>query len=477
VTRKIRALSLGVLLPVTYLTFIGHVQTSWWRAYGGKDFDEGRPFQQPCDSGYCVAGFTRSFGAGGGDAWLIKTDAQGDTVWAKTYGGAGNEDAQRTTDGGYIIVAGNGRDVRLIKTDAQGDTLWTRTYGGTDANFGFSVQQTSDGGYIIAGDTKSYGAGYWDFYLIRTNAHGDTLWTRTYGGTGSDGAHSVRQAADGGYIVAGTTSSFGTGKTDIYLVKTDARGHMLWARPYGGPNYEEGRSVQPTTDGGYIVVGWTGLTLVTTRDAYVVKTDSQGDTLWTKTCGGAGVDDFSSVQQTADGGYIMAGTTSSQGAGGYDVYVVRMNTFGDILWTKTYGGRGDDDGSTIRQTIDGGYVVTGSTSSFGTGKTELFLIETDSMGYIGMEGPWPWHPANPIRILVKPDQLTSIDRVQGHETDVFTVSDVTGRRVVVCKGDRIGAGLRAGVYFLSPVGTRQASRPRWLPSRRPSDFRPAIGPL
>jgi len=453
-TRKIHALSLVVLLPTTYLTFIGHAQTSWLRAYCGKDFDEGRAFQQTCDGGFCVAGFTRSLGAGGGDAWPIKTDALGDTVWAKTYGGAGNEDAQRTTDGGYIIVSGNGRDVRLIKNDAQGDTLWTRTYGGTDAEFGFAVQQTSDGGYIIAGDTKSYGAGYWDFYLIKANAHGDTLWTRTYGGTGSDGAHSVRQTADGGYIVAGTTSSFGAGKTDIYLVKTDARGHMLWARPYGGPNYEEGWSVQPTTDGGYIVVGWTGLPLVTTRDAYVVKTDSQGDTSWTRTYGDAGLEQFSSVQQTADGGHIMAGTTGSQGAGGYDVYVVRINTFGDMLWTRTYGGRSDDEGSTIRQTIDGGYVVTGSTSSFSTGKTELFLIKTDSMGYIGMEGPWARHPANPIRTLVRPDQPTSVARVPGHETDVFTVSDVTGRKVTVCKGDSIGAGLRPGVYFLSPVVAR-----------------------
>jgi len=210
-------------------------------------------------------------------------------------------------------------------------TSWQRTYDGPGYDGGWSVQQTTDGGYIITGYTYSFGPGtpsYSNVYLVKTNASGDTLWTRTYGGARNDRGNSVQQTSDGGYIVAGFTWSFGVGADDVYFVKTDAQGDTLWTRAYGGPSNDEGYAVQQTADGGYIIAGNTNSFGVGTPDSdnvYVIKTDPSGDTLWTRTYGGPGYDEGWSVQQTTDGGYIIAGRTQSFGAGYHDVYLIRTD--------------------------------------------------------------------------------------------------------------------------------------------------------
>jgi hypothetical protein len=190
-----------------------------------------------------------------------------------------------------------------VKTNSQGDTLWTRTYGGSNWDDANSVQQTADGGYVVAGWTQSFGVGtptYANMYLVKTNSQGDTLWTRTYGGSDYDFAYPVQQTADGGYIVAGFTWSFGAGLCDLYLVKTNSQGYVQWTSTYGGSDYDEARSAQQTADGGYIVAGTTISFGAGGGDFYLVKTDSQGDTLWTRTYGGSSWDEAYSVQQTAD---------------------------------------------------------------------------------------------------------------------------------------------------------------------------------
>jgi len=191
---------------------------------------------------------------------------------------------QMTSDGGYIMTgstmsfgAGNS-DVYLIRADSMGNIIWTRTYGGAGVDLGHAVQQTTDGGYIVAGRTLSFGAGFDDVYLIKTDAAGDTLWTKAYGGGGFDGARDVRQTTDGGYIVGCHTNSFGAGAIDIYLIKTDSIGNVLWAKTYGGTKGELIRSVRQTTDGGYIALGGTQSFVNGNDDIYLVKTDSY-DTL------------------------------------------------------------------------------------------------------------------------------------------------------------------------------------------------------
>jgi hypothetical protein len=242
---------------------------------------------------------------------------------------------QQTNDGGYIITGyttsiGNGSaDVYLIKTDGNGDSLWTKTFGGTGNDKGYSVQQTSDGGYIIAGETYSFGNGSDDVYLIKTDGNGDSLWTKTFGGTGEDGGYSVQQTTDGGYIITGGTTSFGNGGNDVYLIKTDGNGIEQWYKTFGGTAVASAASVQQTTDGGYIIIGAIITSGVPT--AYLIKTDANGVEQWTKTFRFASIGE--SVQQTTDGGYIITGATASSENGYNDVYLIKTDGSGNITST------------------------------------------------------------------------------------------------------------------------------------------------
>ena len=376
---------LGVIVCILYSSFLfaQGPDTLWTKTYGGVDIDRGYSVQQTTDGGYIITGNTKSFGAGGYDVWLLKTDANGDTLWTKTYGGTGHdygESVQQTTDNGYIIAgytnsfgAGN-YDVWLLKTDANGDTLWTKTYGGTAWDRGYSVQQTTDNGYIITGNTRSFGAGDYNVYLIKTLMNGDTLWTKTYGGLDTDYGYSVQQTTDNGYIIAGYTKSFGAGGYDVYLIKTDMIGNTLWTKTYGGVDDERAWLVQQTTDNGYIIAGETESFGVGREDAWLIKTDMNGDTLWTKVYGGTTYDYAKSVQQTTDNGYIVVGETKSFGAGGYDLWLLKTDANGDTLWAKLYGGPMDEYGLSVQETTDNGYIITGWTKSFGAGGADLWLL-------------------------------------------------------------------------------------------------------
>jgi hypothetical protein len=461
---KVHAPSLIGPLSASRLVPVAAGQTSWWRTYGGESEDKGYSVQQTTDGGYIIAGHTYSLGAGYADVYLVKTDSSGDTLWTRAFGGAdydwGNA-VQQTTDGGYIVTGstesfGAGvRDVYLIKTDAAGDTLWTRTYGGTDDDCGDAVQQTTDGGYIVTGYTYPPAAWSGDVILIKTNAQGDTLWTRTYGGSSHDEGSSVQQTGDGGYIIAGCTYSFGSGAPyydDVYLIRTDAQGDTFWTRTYGADRHNEvGFSVRLTSDSGYIITGYCPGPGGT--DVYLIKTDSQGDTLWTRTYGCRDYDQGESVQQTFDGGYIIAGYAGPYLVGNQDVYLVKTDASGDTLWTRTYGGQQPDEGFSVQQTADSGYIIAGFAESYGAGGADVYLIKTDADGNApGVEEPLTRYPAGSTYLLAQPNPFTSVARVPEHETELFALTDVTGRQVAVCKGDRIGAGLRPGVYFLSPVG-------------------------
>jgi hypothetical protein len=192
---------------------------------------------------------------------------------------------------------------------------------GASLDEGRSVQQTSDGGFIIVGYTASFGAG--DVWLIKTDADGNKLWDRTFGGSMVDRGYSVQQTSDGGFIIVGWTWSFGAGGPDVWLIKTDADGNKLWDRTFGGSDWDEGYSVQQTSDGGFILVGWTWSFGAGGPDVWLIKTDADGNKLWDRTFGGSMVDRGFSVQQTSDGGFIIVGATTSFGAGDYDVLLIK----------------------------------------------------------------------------------------------------------------------------------------------------------
>ncbi|MCK4397010.1 T9SS type A sorting domain-containing protein [candidate division WOR-3 bacterium] len=374
-------LSGTVILLFSANLFAQGPDTLWTRTYGGNDIDWGHSIQQTSDGGYIVAGYTASFGVGAWDVYLIKTNAQGDTIWTKTYGGPYAEwgcSVQQTSDSGYIVAGwtksyGAGSyDVYLIKTDANGDTLWTKTYGGTGDDRGRSVQQTLDGGYIIGGVWSDNTGG--SIYLIKTDEDGDTLWTKTYGDTVE--CWSVQQTTDSGYIVAGY--SYG-----VYLMKIDEDGDSLWTRNYGETVGARGYSVQQTFDGGYIIAGWIGFPNI---DVYIIKTDVDGDSLWAKIYGGSNYDWAWEVQQTLDLGYIVVGLTQSFGSRGVNVYLIKTDSLGDTLWTRVLGGEGGDGGYSVQQTLDGGYIIAGFTDSFGAGMQDVYLIKTNPFSLLSPNG-------------------------------------------------------------------------------------------
>jgi hypothetical protein len=389
-----------IIITVVCLLSIGKGfgQTTFQKTYGETVPDEGYSVQQTSDGGYIIAGGGINYGV-----YLIKTDGNGDTLWTKTFASEVGNFVQQTVDGGYIIVgrtvSGNNYDCYLIKTDAAGDTIWTKSYGGINDDTGTSVQQTADGGYIISGQTGVLNS--FDAYLIQTKPDGNILWSKTFGGTSTDYATSVLETTDGGFIVTGLTSSFGAGLADVYLIRTDMDGDTLWTRTFGGTGNDYASCIKQTNDGGYILTGVTRSFGAGNDDVYLIKTDSLGNALWTKTFGGAGYEMGNSVQQTTDGGYIVVGFTSSCGACNKDVYLIKTNAGGNLIWSKTFGGTDDDNGFSVQQTTDGGYIIAGQTFSFGVGNgtCDVYLIKTDSLGNSGC------HQANAATIVTTPTPI------------------------------------------------------------------------
>lgn len=378
-----------ILCFINILTCKYERTVTWKRNYGGEKRDFATFAQQTSDGGYIAVGGTASYGADKGDIWIIKTNPKGKILWKRTYGGEGTDIGgriQQTKDGGYIIIGytesyGIGNDIYLIKTDSKGDILWTKTYGGYKSDIGNSVQQTKDGGYILVGGTQSYGRGKRDIWLIRTNPKGDVIWTKTYGGDRDELGISVKQTSDNGYIIAGNTKSYGAGLTDIWLVKINSIGETLWTKTFGGERDDKVGWVEETDDGGYIVVGQT-FSYGINGDVWLIKTNPKGDTLWTKVYGDKGEERGYCVCQTKDSGYVIVGYTESYNGRDKDLYLIKTDSKGETLWTRVYGGGKDDVGVSVQQTADNGYIIAGWTSSYSAGECDAWLIKTDSLGNI-----------------------------------------------------------------------------------------------
>jgi hypothetical protein len=347
--------------------------------------DKGSDVKQTADGGYIIVGYTNSFGAGEYDVYLVKTDSDGQQEWFRTYGGTENEygySVQQTSDRGYIIVgstvtfAGGNIGIYLIKTDSLGNQSWFQTYGGGYPACGRDVIQTSDGGYAVVG------WGYylhWDdcyLYLINTDTRGNVIWPRGFSGDGNALGYSIRQTTDSGYIITGHIGRE-TSADDICLIKTDSLGIRQWFRTYGGHYSEYGYCVRPTWDGGYIISGFKGISSPSV-DAYLLKTDSIGNPRWEQTFGGTGDDIAYGVCQTIDGGYILAGNLSTFTGQGTECYLVKVDSLGNQQWTKTVGGNSTDIAYSITPTSDGGCAVVGFTGSYGAGNSDFYLIRLEN---------------------------------------------------------------------------------------------------
>jgi hypothetical protein len=321
--------------------------------------------------------------------YLVKTDSLGIMEWEHTFGGNDYDECksvQQTTDGGYILGGltnsfGTGEyDMYLVKTDSLGIMEWDTTFGGSDYDMCYSVQQTSEGSYILGGSTQSYGAGGVSMYLVKADSLGNMEWQTAFGGINYDICRSVQQTSDNGYILLGETYSYGVGNYDMYLVKTDSLGTMEWDTTFGGHETDYGYSVRQTTDGGFILGGTTPSFGVGMKDMYLVKTDSLGNYEWDQTFGGNGDDECHSIQQTNDGGYILGGYTNSYGAGSQYMYHVKSDSLGVMEWHQIFGGSGWDCCKSVQHTTDGGYILGGYTSSFGAGSRDMYLVKLGAGG-------------------------------------------------------------------------------------------------
>ncbi|EJL72108.1 T9SS type A sorting domain-containing protein [Chryseobacterium populi] len=327
---------------------------------------------------------------------FIKAQAP-DIEWQKSLGGTFSEqypDIQQTSDGGYIVagsssshngdVTGNhgSLDQWVVKLNSSGMIQWQKCLGGSSVERAYSVRQTADGGYIVAGSTESNNGdvtgnhGSSDYWVVKLDASGNLTWQKTLGGTGIDIAKSIRQTSDGGYIVSGRSSSVdgditgNLGNSDYWVVKLSPTGNLQWQKSLGGEGPDEAASIEQTTDGGYIVAGtsWTSNTIIIGHgfgDYWVVKLDPTGNTQWQKSFGGSNTDNACSVKQTSDGGYIVLGTSSSidgditASNGNDDYWVVKMDALGNLQWQKSYGDDLYDRAFNINTTSDGGYAVVG----------------------------------------------------------------------------------------------------------------------
>ncbi len=409
-------MKIKLLTLITITAISVHAQNiapaiDWAKCFGGTKADYCMDICSLKKGGFAVTGFTYSNDGnitnnhGNDDYWVIILDNLGNLKWQKTYGGTGYEfsnSIKQTTDGGLIIagyttsndgdVSGNhgGYDCWLLKLDSIGNIQWQKALGGSGSDDANEVLQTMDKGYIIVGTSTSndgdvsnhHGTQNEDIWLVKLDTAGKIQWQKSYGSSnGNDVGYSIAQTTDSGYIVAGSSNgnngdvSMNKGGDDLWVFKISKSGTIQWEKTFGGSSFDDARSVKQTTDKGYIVAGYTASIdgdlagINTNQNYWVIKLDSLGNIQWNKTFGGSDWDNAYSIEQTTDKGYILTGTSNSNngdvaGANtGGDYWVVKLDSLGNLKWQKPLGGSNSEEGVSIKQTVDGGYIVAGDAFS------------------------------------------------------------------------------------------------------------------
>lgn len=470
---KYSLLFIGIMFAKS--SFAVTSDTLWTRTYGGANEDRGYAVRQTYDGGFIIAGYTSSFGAGTYDVYLIRTDSIGDTLWTKTYGYPNWDWAlsiENVSDSGFIISGasypedtGGYCDAYILRTDENGDTLWTRAYGWDRDDYGVSIKPLSYGGYIIVGYAiKPFYSNREDIYLIRMDINGDTLWTKIYGKTNQEYGSSIQECPDSGFIVSGWTNSLGAGGFDAYLLRTDKNGDTLWTRTYGGDGDDWGRSVLLLKDSGFVVCGAAYSGSAGECDLYIIRTDKNGDTIWTKSYGGIGWEEGYSIQPVSDSGFIISGVMEVLNTNVFSVYVVRIDMNGDTLWTRAYGVMGDNEGYSIHSLSGGndGFIISGITSYLGAGYRAVYLLKMGKETGVEERATGDWSTPDRTGILLGQNpffQSKSIRYQIPVKSKVsLTVYDLSGRIIILLFEDEKESGiyettlntkgLKTGIYFL-----------------------------
>ncbi len=391
-TGKTKILLTGLLFSCT-LAF-SQVTSTFMRTFRAPGMNGGLALEVTSDGGFIGTGQHEVNASESCDLYVYKVNSCGDPEWFKTYGGLmedGGKSIKQTADGGYI-VAGltkiiNGEyDIWLLKLDALGNVMWNKVIGGAAPDYGLNVTTTADGGYILTGFMIGLGWGGADVALIKTDGNGNIQWYKIYGGAGDDWGDYVTQTSDGGYLVTGYTASYGAGGPDVYMLKTDANGNLQWTKTYGTPGDDSqpwGNYAANTPDGGYVISSHTNGAGSGNFDFWLFRTDALGNIIWSNAYGGAGVESSRHIEATHDGGFIACGYSTSWGAGAEDAYFVKIDSNGNHQWSKVYGGAAADKGTCVRATADGGYSMSLLSTSFGADYYDPIFMKTDSAGNVG----------------------------------------------------------------------------------------------
>lgn len=426
----------------------------------GNEF--GYSVDETPDDGFIIAG---TVDRNDYDLFVFKTDKFGDTLWSKIYEKTGEEVAQQilvTADGGYIVVGrtdpsstGTGiNDVYLVKLSSAGAIEWTKTYGGIDDDWGRSIAETPDGGYIIAGATRSSGQGEYDVYLAKVNAGGSLEWSKTFGDTLIDFANSVRPTSDGGYILTGVTGTHVTYR-NMYIIKTNSAGDAVWSKSLGEDKDDGGTSIKQSADGGYVATGWfthnTG-----DLDVYIVKLNSSGNIQWETKVGDPAINEYgNSIGLANDGGFVVAGDQTPVG------YFAKTNASGGLMWTRTLIVSSDTTSTqSIILTRDGGFAATGFTMN---SANRIFLTKADTLGpeLTGIENAYVKSKDN-LKFAPNPVETHLTVSLTGTQTETIEIYDIIGNKIreislIDNRTEKVRInreGLNPGVYIIQARSKR-----------------------
>lgn len=445
--------------------------TAWTKTYDGGGSEECRWIEETSDGGFVLVGISQISGNLWMDIFLVRTDSNGDTIWTRKYGdNIINQDAycvKEDYDGGFVIAGIKHftsvlRNAWIIKTDSSGDTLWTKKYGGDTNTEAINIWCTSDSGYIVTG--KKFDPGQFsNAYLLKLDKEGKTEWTRTFGGSGYEEGYCVEQTSDGGFMLAGSKDVSGRG-WDFYMIKTDTSGFLEWSETYGGNLYDHCTSAQQTSDGGYIMFGQTDSFVP--NSGLAVKTNAEGDTLWTRIYSRSNGDYGWSVDETTDGGYIFGGYTNNPGYRD-DYWFVKTDENGDSLWMKSVGHGEDQRGYCIFQASDGDYVFAGTSREDSPTYDDFYVVKLKELATgiddnevephvftLNQNYPNPFNPTTIINYTVP----NVVDAFNASATKIsLKVYDVLGNEIITLVNEQKPPGnysiefdannLTSGIYF------------------------------
>lgn len=463
----------------------------WQKTIGGSNTDFSTAFEATTDGGYILGGYSTSNISGEKtensngqiDIWIVKVDDSGNIQWQNTIGGAGDDyliSMQQTSDGGYIVGAGSdsnisgdktensrgGLDYWLLKLDASGNITWQKTYGGNQPEFDTYIVETADGGYFVGGysdsdvngDKTDPTNGQRDFWALKLDSSGNLVWQNSIGGSLVDRPQAAFQTTDGGFIIGGFSNSPSSGdKTennrggnDYWIVKLDASGTLQWNRTFGGNDSDVFRDMIQLADGGYLVGGYSKSNISGDKtensqgdyDAWILKLDSSGNMLWQNTIGGSGIDYPRDVIQLSDGTFMVAcwsnsnisGDKTQNSNGGYDYWLLKLNSAGGIISQNSIGGSADESGSYILPTTDGNFAmfcssdsnISGDKSENSRGLDDYWIFKT-TPAILGVS-----QSTFPLPISAYPNPSNgkfTINLGQSYSETNVTITNVLGQQV------------------------------------------------